>query len=100
MADDGTAFGLQPSDDAAALSEDQTRVLWALSLSDVPLGQPATPAMVAQGMAAAYGGPGGDPEIIQAHLRTMVEPGFVERHISDAGEEFSMTPRGWGAIGI
>lgn len=51
--------------------------------------------MVAQGMAAAYGGSGGDPEIIRAHLRTMVEPGLVERHISDAGEEFSMTPKGW-----
>lgn len=100
MADDGRAFGLQPSDDAATLSEDQTRVLWALSVSGGPLGQPATPAMVAQGMADAYGGSRGDPEIIKAHLRAMVEPGFVERHVSDAGEEFSMTPKGWGALGI
>lgn len=100
MADDGTAFGLQPSDDAAALSEDQTRVLWALSMSDLPLGQPATPEMVAQGMADAYGGSGGDPAFIQEQLRTMVEPGFVEHHGSGTGEEFSLTPMGWDALGI
>lgn len=88
------------ADGQTALSDDQTKVLWALSASGASLGQPATPAMVAEGIARSYGGSVGDPEIIEAQLQSMVEIGVVERHVLDTGSGFSMTPKGWGALGI